>query len=239
MAKLDSKGEIIFLNYGFHDNKILKLNKEDEKDRYGIQLYHKIASAVKLKDKKVLEVGCGKGGGSSYIARYLKPKQIIGLDKSKNQILFNKKHYNINNLKFQAGDALNIPFSDKSIDVVINIESSHCYPNFGKFIKEVKRVLTKNGYFLFADFRKQDLIQPVVKSLKKSGLKIIKYEEITKNVLEALDLDHKRRIKLMNKFLPKFIHGWGKQFAGIRGSETYNSFKTGKKKYFFYVLQKK
>jgi len=238
ISKLDVKGEVLFLNYGYQNKERLELKEEDEKNRYCIQLYHKVASSVKINDKEILEVGCGKGGGASYIARYLNPKMIIGLDRSKNEIEFNEKHYSQENLKFQNGDALNMPFSEESFDVLINVESSHGYVDFDKFLREVKRVLKVKGYFLFADFRKKRLMMPLSNSLKRSGFQIIKSEDITANVIEALYLDNERRVYLIKRFLPKFFHKWGEQFAGVKGSNLYHSFETGERKYFYFVLQR-
>ena len=65
------------MNYGYDaPNLSLKLENADEVERYPIQLYHHVASQSELKDKIVLEVGSGRGGGASYIARYLNPLSI-------------------------------------------------------------------------------------------------------------------------------------------------------------------
>src|SRR3989338_8262927 len=74
-----------FMNYGYESlGKPLNLTlaPEDEKDRYCIQLYHQIIENVALSHKEVLEVGSGRGGGSSYIQRYFKPARTIGIDYS-------------------------------------------------------------------------------------------------------------------------------------------------------------
>ena len=52
-----------------------------------------------------------------------------------------KNNYNLNNLNFIIGDSANLPFDDNSVDVVVNVESSHCYPSIPDFISEVCRVL--------------------------------------------------------------------------------------------------
>jgi len=38
------------------------------------------------------------------------------------------------------------------VDLIVNIESAHCYPDFVGFMKEVDRVLNPGGHFMFADF---------------------------------------------------------------------------------------
>ena len=59
--------EVIFLNYGFYppEGNTVDLRPEDEPNRPAIQLYHHVASAADLKDKHVLEVSCGHGGGAA------------------------------------------------------------------------------------------------------------------------------------------------------------------------------
>jgi ubiquinone/menaquinone biosynthesis C-methylase UbiE len=239
ISNRDVKDEISFLNYGYHDKKEPKLKKEDEKNRYGIQLYNKVINHVELQNKEILEVGCGKGGGASYIARYFCPRMITGIDISKAEIEFNRKHYKEKNLQFKYGDALNIPFPENSFDIVINVESSHGYVDFEKFLKEVKRVLKKGGFFLFTDFRKQPMVKNFLNKINNSGMEIISKEDITSNIVRALELDNKRRINLLKKCLPKMLHRLGKQFAGIKGSKLYSSFKNRKRIYFTFVLQNK
>src|ERR671912_1774562 len=81
-----------FMNYGYapidERSATVKLNEADEPDRYAIQLYHHVASAVDLRNLDVLEIGSGRGGGASYVARYLKPKALTGLDFSDKAIQF-------------------------------------------------------------------------------------------------------------------------------------------------------
>ena len=50
-------------------------------------------------------------------------------------------------------DSEDLPFPDDSFDAVINIESSHTYPNFSRFLAEVARVLRPGGHFLYTDVR--------------------------------------------------------------------------------------
>ena len=59
-------------------------------------------------------------------------------------------------LDFVHGDAENLPFPDESFDAVINVEASHIYPHFDRFLSEVKRVLRPGGHFLHVDFRNRD-----------------------------------------------------------------------------------
>ena len=131
----------------------LPLAASDEPDRFSIQLYYRTATQADLSGKRVLEVSCGHGGGASYLVRTLRPSSYTGLDLNPAGIAFCRKRHNLPGLDFVQGDAENLPFPDQSFDAVINIEASHCYPRFPRFLAEVTRVLRPGGHFLYADVR--------------------------------------------------------------------------------------
>ena len=242
ISGLDKEASVVFMNYGFADidlNKKIKLKPVDEKDRYSIQLYHHVASVVDLKGKDLLEVGCGRGGGSSYIMRYLKPKSIVGADFSNKAIEFCKNHYSVKGLLFCIAAAESLPFDDNKFDVVINVESSHCYMSMERFLSEVFRILKPCGYFILADFRYKKDINFLQKQLKHCGFELVTEENITQNVLRSLDFDNKRKRLLIKEKVPKFFQNTFLEFAGTKGSGVYESFKTGEIEYFNFTLQKK
>ena len=111
----------------------VELEAADEPDRGCIQLYHATASQVDLTGKKVLEVGCGHGGGASYIKRYLGPASYTGLDLNPSGIAFCKKRHILPGLDFVQGDAQDLPFPDESFDAVVNVESANYYPDQASF----------------------------------------------------------------------------------------------------------
>ena len=238
ISSLDKDGEVTFLNYGYADHNRIELKQEDEDNRYSIQLYNHIADSVRLENLDILEVGCGRGGGASYIARYLAPKSVKGIDLCKKSIDFCKRRYHIEGLSFYHGNALNLPFTDNSFDVVINVESSHRYSDMERFLGEVYRVLSPGGYFLFADLRDKELIEPLRKQLDNCQLKIIKEETITPNVIKALVLANEKKMDVIERLVPRLLHRLTKEFAGTRETALYKSFMKGKKEYLHYILQK-
>lgn len=141
--------DVVFLNYGYEEDPPMgvPLSPPDEANRFPIQLYHRTAAQVDLHGKRVLEVGCGHGGGASYLMRTFRPASYTGLDLNSDGIEFCRQRHNVAGLKFVQGDAENLPFPDESFDVVINIESSHLYAQFPRFLAEVARVLVPGGIF--------------------------------------------------------------------------------------------
>ncbi len=135
--------EFVFMNLGYSElppySSNIILNKEDELDHLSIQLYHHLISRINLEGSDVLEIGCGRGGGSSYIMRYIKPKSVIAVDLSPKAIELCQASHNINGLTFKCADAEHLPFEDKKFDVIVNIESSHCYPSMNGSVIEKSR----------------------------------------------------------------------------------------------------
>lgn len=239
LSAIDKNAEIIFMNYGYSkDTNKIELEETDEKNRYSIQLYHLVATGVDITGKNILEVGCGRGGGLSYINRYLSPKSVTGIDLNKKAINFCNKKYSDEQIKFLQANAQKLIFQDNTFDVIINIESAHRYSQIELFVDEVYRVLKPGGFFLFADFGDNKEINKLHTQFVKSNFQLIKFENITKNVVEALELATAGREDLLKKLLPKFLQKLGRNFAATAGSETYNSFLTGKFEYVFYVLKK-
>jgi ubiquinone/menaquinone biosynthesis C-methylase UbiE len=239
ISKLDKGGEVTFLNYGYANHNKLPLKKEDESNRQSIQLYNHIAGSVNLEGSDVLEVGCGRGGGASYVARYLSPKSMKGMDLCKKSIDFCRKHYDVANLSFCWGNALNLPFADSSFNAVINVESSHRYSNMERFLKEVYRVLRPGGYLLFADLRDEELVEPLKKQMDKCPLKVVKKETITPNVIKALFSTHEKKMELIERLVPRLLRGPVREFAGTKETALHKSFIKGKKEYLHYVLKKR
>ena len=241
LAKKYPTEEWTYMNYGYescNQPMAIPLKVKEERDRYMIQLYHHVATAVDLKDKDVLEVGSGRGGGSSYIKRYLNPKTMTGIDYSKNAIKFCNKHHSVEGLSFIQGDAENLLFANESVDAIVNVESSHCYGSMKKFVEQVNRVLRPGGYFLFADLRPSDKIEELDKTFSDAGFEVLKKELISKEVVKALDEFHEFKLE----FFQNMVKGWLKKplndFAGIKGSNIHKELSSGSMVYYSYVLMK-
>jgi len=244
MSRLDRDADMIFMNYGWVDLNpaapSLSLRPEDEANRYSIQLYHRVASAVPLAGADVLEVGSGRGGGASYIMRYLGPRNLVGLDLTPQSIAFCQQHHSLPGLRFVQGKAEALDFPPETFDAVINIESSHCYAPLSAFLEGVHRVLKPGGHFLFADHRDAAQIAGLRQSLTKAGLLILEEENISANVVRALELDNARKQTLINQKVPKLLRHFFNEFAGMQGTHSlYATLRKGEKVYMRFVLTKR
>ncbi len=240
MADYYQEDDWTFMNYGYAHlgDAAPQLEAEDEVNRFCIQLYHHVASAVNLAGAKVLEVGSGRGGGAIYLKHYLQPDLMVGVDFSKNAVKLCQKTYCVDGLTFVPGDAEQLPFDEGSFDTVINVESSHCYPRMAGFLSEVTRVLRPGGYFLFADFRNQDKLGILDTQLEQTGMRRVRQTNITPNVVAALDQDHARKLEQIQSHAPKFLVKLFQEFAGNQGSRIYGRFQEQITVYQSFVLQK-
>lgn len=226
-------GEVLFLNYAFETDPSvgLPLDEADEVNRGCIQLYHHVASQVDLRGKTVLEVSCGHGGGASWITRTMQPTAYKGLDLNPAGIHFCQRRHSVPGLAFTQGDAQRLPFADASLDAVINVEASHCFPDFPGFLAEVARVLRPGGHFLYADFRFEPEFHAWETAIADSTMRIEQTKIINAGVLRGMDMNAQRSEALIVQRLPGFLHALGRDFAGIPGSRVYEALRGGELSY--------
>ncbi len=118
------------------------------------RLYQRYRFALQFcKDKEVLEVACGSGMGLGYLANVA--KKVISGDIDKNILKYPIKHYRgRDKIEIREFDAENLPFEDKSFDVVIFYEAIYYLAKPEKFVSEACRVLKDNGVLLICTVNK-------------------------------------------------------------------------------------
>jgi len=238
--RLGQNDDVVFLNWGYEEDPPmgLALDASDEPNRNSIQLYHQTATQVDLSGKKVLEVSCGHGGGASYLTRTLHPASYTGLDFNAAGIDFCRKRHNVPGLDFVHGDAENLPFPDESFDAVINVEASHIYPHFERFLGEVTRVLRPGGHFLYADFRNRDNFPAWDAALAGSGMRQVSQKSIREQVLRGLHKNSARSADLIDRHIPAVGRRFAREFAVVDGSWFYRDLERGEIDYRTYCFTK-
>ncbi len=232
--------DVLFLNWGYEEDPpmALPLEASDEPNRYCIQLYHRTATEADLSGKRVLEVGCGHGGGASYLMRTLHPASYTGLDLNPAGIAFCRKRHNLTGLEFVRGDAENLPFPDQSFEAVINIESSHCYPRLHRFLAEVARVLRPGGHFLYADCRTAVGIAAWEAALANAPMRMLSQSEINAEVMRGSEKNSQRWLEVIDRRVPAFLRRFVRDNAGVRGSTSYQYLQSGGLAYRMYCFAK-
>jgi SAM-dependent methyltransferase len=232
--------DVVFLNYGYEEDPpmALPLAAPDEPNRYGIQLYHRTASQADLGGKQVLEISCGHGGGASYVMRTLRPASYTGLDFNAEGISYCRKRHHLPELDFVHGNAESLPFGDGSFDAVLNVEASHAYPHFPRFLAEVARVLRPGGHFLYADFRGYLEFSDWEAAMADAPMRMLSKRVINAEVLRGLENNSQRALDLVGNHLPSFLRPFGMFFAGVPGSLIYRELQRGRVSYRMYCFAK-
>ncbi len=243
MSRFIFSGEpIAFLNYGYADDDTEmfreNLKAPDREDHLSIRLYSRLLDGIPIVGKRVLDVGCGRGGGSSYIARYLRPAEIVGVDYSTWSIAFCNRHHKVENLQFRVGDAENLRFEPNSFDVIINVESSHAYRDESAFLASAHRILAPNGLLCFCDVRPSHRLVELERKIDESRLQLVWRSDISANVLRALRLGSESRSQMIRQTFPKVMHQSVFDWAGVEGGAVAHSFSDGSRSYIACVLRK-
>jgi ubiquinone/menaquinone biosynthesis C-methylase UbiE len=232
--------DVLFLNLGYEEDPPmgLPLVASDEPNRYYIQLYHSTATQADLKGAQVLEVSCGHGGGASYLVRTLRPASYTGLDFNPAGVAFCRERHKLPGLDFVQGDAENLPFVDQSFDAVINVEASHCYPRFPRFLAEVTRVLRPGGHFLYGDLRPRQLIADWESAIAEAPMRLRSGRVVNAEVLRGIEKNSHWSLNLVDRHLPAFLRRFGRQLAVAQGSQVYRDLQRGELSFRIYWFTK-
>jgi len=222
------------MNYGFSQP---ENQGEKDLDTFSENLYRHLFNKTALENRAILEVGCGRGGGCELLLDY-HPKTVTGLDFSEKGIKFCQNAYKNPSLEFVAGNAEALPFADQSFDIIINVESSHCYGNRAAFFKEVYRTLKPNGFFLYADFMGSIHYHKRPVQLSDTGFKVVSQEDITSNVVLSMDRSAPFKRQFIEKLVPKPFRKIINDFVGLPGSDIYNKLKNNQSTYFSIICEK-
>lgn len=166
---------------------------EDAEDARGanalfIRLLSEVVRGRGLAGKRILEVSCGRGGNVNALCKYYAPGEVVGLDLTESNIAFCAANNRYERARYVVGDAEQLPIGSETCDVVLNIESSHLYPNVGEFYRECRRVLKPGGLLLYADVMDEPDYTRNMAMLRELQFDLIHYRDITANVLRAGEL---------------------------------------------------
>ncbi|KAG0448728.1 hypothetical protein HPP92_027695 [Vanilla planifolia] len=127
------------------------------------------------KPKRIVDVGCGIGGSSRYLAKKF-GAQVQGISLSPVQV---NRAQDLaiaeglaDKVSFQVADALRQPFADGQFDLVWSMESGEHMPNKEKFVSELARVAMPGGTIVIVTWCHRDL-SPTEEQLKLSEINLL------------------------------------------------------------------
>jgi len=103
--------------------------------------------------KNILDVGCGIGGTSRYLAKKFPDAKVTGITISEMQVKRATelaKEQGLGNVEFKLVNALDMSFEDNQFDLVWGCESGEHMPDKKKYVEEMTRVLAPGGHLAIA-----------------------------------------------------------------------------------------
>lgn len=237
--QVDLGEDIFFLNLGYVHDASPSFSRERIGprvfDREAHQLVLEVIGDCDLDGKRVLEIGCGRGGGAYVLRRHFKPASYLGIDISEKAISYCRRVHAQPGYEFIQGDAENLAAPQASFDVVLNLESSHSYPDLCAFFLQANRVLAPGGYMLYADSMRADNLSTIVAQLGQAGFEQRRQLNITANVMRACEAVSQRRRQLLNidETMPQFAN-----FLASPGSEVFSAYQRRELQYWLFKLRK-
>jgi SAM-dependent methyltransferase len=191
----------------YRNPKLVTKNDGPQADTLRFFKFLKKEKGFILENKKVLDLGCGTGRNSNYLAE--KGNEVIGIEISKMALNIAKERALSQgiNVDYRLGDiGEEYDIKDNSIDMILDVTSSNSLNEAGreKYLKEMSRVL-RDGGFLFVRALCKDGNKNVKNLLKQSPGKeydtyVIKEIGLTERVFSREDF-----IKMYGKYF-KILH---------------------------------
>lgn len=204
-------------------------------------LLHTLVRDLKPDPARLLDVGCGQGGGLLY-AHGLYPKATLaGTDRNGTVTRMAARLLShLPGTAFTKGGGDIIAFKDASFDFVVSV-GAPTYFGLTTFVAEAARVCRAGGLIaLSGGYRQGDhaaIEQELRAAARTSGLVFHSYTDITPNTFAALKDDIPRReAELARVFWPFRLYG--RKWADLPGTAEYDEYESGKRADFAGVLTK-
>lgn len=134
----------LYFNYGYwHDGAI---SMREASERLMAEL---VVRAEVQEGASVLDVACGMGATTSYVASHTKAGRIVGINISDRQLEICRNH--APDLEFQNMSAVEMTFGDNSFDQIFCVEAAFHFNTRRNFLAEACRVLKPGGRLVMTD----------------------------------------------------------------------------------------
>lgn len=134
----------------YKNPKLVTKNDGPQADTLRFLKFLKKEQKYKVEDRLILDLGCGTGRNSNYLAEL--GNNVVGIEISKTALSLAKSRAEILgiNVDYRLGDiGEKYGLEDSTIDIVLDITSSNSLDEKGRniYLSEVSRVLKHGGYF--------------------------------------------------------------------------------------------
>jgi ubiquinone/menaquinone biosynthesis C-methylase UbiE len=149
-------------------------------DDYAFQPYHTSRyefAATHVADKVVLDLACGVGYGTRFLAQR-GARSVLGMDLEHTAI--DRSAANSQNSSSQAyfstGSATSIPLADRSVEVIVSMETIEHIAEAEQCLKEFRRVLSDKGLLILST--PNALVTKPIQGVPRNPFHVKEYEPV-------------------------------------------------------------
>jgi SAM-dependent methyltransferase len=226
-----------FLNYGFDDlDGAGRQATEGDLMSTCRRLYEAVLLPFPVDTGRIVEVGCGRGGGAHFLLGPRPGLRYLGLDLSAEHVAMSRDRLAPRaGTHFAQADAAFLPALEGRFDAAYSIEAAQHFQDADRFYREVGRLLRPGGSFLLASLW-QPALEPL-EGFRSAGLRVVERRDITANVVGSLGRTSGLREELVDSLnLPERFRPLLLSWAGVRGTDSYECLANGSLVYLTYRL---
>jgi SAM-dependent methyltransferase len=143
--------------------------------------------------KVVLDAGCGVGYGTAHLSAVA--QLVVGIDRSADAIEYARAHYARENVRFDVGDVLALPYDDGSFDVVCSFETIEHLREPAGLAREAARVLRADGTFVCSTPRAAETVVHPDNPFHELELSAADFEALLRKEFESVELFGQVRLR--------------------------------------------
>lgn len=140
-------GKLYSLSMEYSSQLTKQYSRHRNRYRSTDKLFFPMVENLGVKDKVILDFGCGQGVDAVKLVN-LGAKQVIGVDPSKAMIELAQALQSHERVSYIKNNGLLIPLNDDSVDLVFSNFAIHYVKDVFAQFKEIARVLKPNGYLI-------------------------------------------------------------------------------------------
>ncbi len=111
-----------------------------------------------LEKLKLMDIGCSTGILANFLSQYV--GEVVGADIDEKGIAYAKKTHQLDNLRFEVQDGMNLTYDANTFDIITCAHAYEHVPDADKLMAEIHRVLKPDGVCYFAAGNRLNLIEP-------------------------------------------------------------------------------
>lgn len=191
-----------------------------------------LAGRFTVAPERMLDIGCGLGGGVRLAANRFPAARVTGVEVNATAVhIARRRLQDVPAASVVRGDARALAFEDASFDTVFSVGAAS-YIGLEEFYREAARLLKPGGVLVFsAGYTDADVQRHRRKNsdlAKRYGLVLQDFEDLTRPVFAAISEDVPRRQAMIDR-VPRPFRGYALNWADMPGTMRYQEYEDGRR----------